>query len=195
MPKETPPKPSRWEGTHTYKKPDTERKKARTVAQLREEAAANSRASREAAINKRRGSIGTPLNATAPRRGSTGGISPTNRTSRPAETEVTTEEVIILSQDLPDQGTSTSTRGENTDEMPGSAKKGRNKSGPDQTDQGREQGEGVDPALIRFLNAMKEDIVQSTRETVGKLESRLDKTEKGLADLEKRVGETDQKIA
>ena len=61
MPSEEPPKVgNRWEGTHTYKKPEATKKRARTVAQLREEAAAKSKASREEAVNRRRGSIGGP---------------------------------------------------------------------------------------------------------------------------------------
>ena len=79
--------------------------------------------------------------------------------------------------------------------MPGSGKKGRNRSGDAETSSQGSVGDGVDPALIRFLNAMKEDIVQSTKETVGRLESRLDKTEQGLAALEKKVEETDRRVA
>lgn len=48
----TPRVNTRWEGTHTYKKPEAAKKRARTVAQLREEAAAKSKASREEAINR-----------------------------------------------------------------------------------------------------------------------------------------------
>ena len=189
MPKEALPKPNRWEGTHTYKKPDADRKKARTVAQLREETAAKSKASREAIYNKRRGSIGgAPTPSSNTRRGSTGGIATSTAPTPPPVS--------------PTQASSSSstnsgynTANEDTDvEMPGSNKKSRNKSG-EPAASGGEPGEGVDPALIRFLNAMKEDIVQSTRETVGKLESRLDNTEKGLAALEKKVEDTDKRVS
>ena len=187
MPKEALPKPNRWEGTHTYKKPDAEKKKARTVAQLREETAAKSKASREAIYNRRRGSIGGASPGPNPntRRGSTGGI-------------VTTITAPATSSPQSSSSSSTNsgynTANEDTDaDMPGSNKKNRNKSG--EPPSSGEPGEGVDPALIRFLNAMKEDIVQSTRETVGKLESRLDSTEKGLAALEKKVEDNDRKVA
>ena len=190
MPKEALPKPSRWEGTHTYKKPDADKKKARTVAQLREETAAKSKASREAIYNKRRGSIGgaPPGPQSNARRGSTGGIATSSAATSP-----------VASPTLTSSSSSTNsgynTANEDTDaDMPGSNKKSRNKSGEPAAAAG-EPGEGVDPALIRFLNAMKEDIVQSTRETVGKLESRLDNTEKGLAALEKKVEESDRRVS
>ena len=157
MPREAP---NRWEGTHTYKKPEAEKKRARTVAQLREEAAAKSRASRDEAINKRRGSIcasPTTEPSSSRRRGSTGGL-PTG----PANS----------SQD-PGSG----------DSMPNSGKKNRRESG------GRTDGEntGIDPALRDFLNAMKQDIVQSNRETLVRMEERLDKNEGSIAALEQKV--------
>ena len=184
MPKETPPRASnRWEGTHTYKKPETEKRRARTVAQLREEAAASSKANREEAFNRRRGSIAggpafdsTPVAALLRRRGLTGGISlgagPTAESS-PSNPEAPS----------PEQS-----------RMPGSGKKLRNKSGGGNTD-ADENGTGVDPALICFLNAMKHDIVESTKEAVGRIKARLDNTEKGLERLERRVEETDKNLS
>ena len=185
MPKETPPRVSnRWEGTHTYKKPETEKRRARTVAQLREEAAASSKAKREEAFNRRRGSIAgstapdsTPVAALSRRRGSTGGISP----------------VAGPVTESPPATPKTPTPPEESD-MPGSGKKSRNRSGGGNTD-ADENGTGVDPALIRFLNAMKHDIVESTRETVGRIEARLDNTERGLERLEKKVEETDKNLS
>ena len=191
MPNEAPPRvTNRWEGTQTYKKPDAEKKRARTVAQLREEAAAKSKASREAAINRRRGSIGGPLAATASvsprpataratRRGSTGGL------HSPEPVPAGTAPSPPCAARAEDEPTSP--------KMPNSNKKSRNKSGTDEA--ANEPGEGVDPALIRFLNSMKQDIVQSTREAVGAIEARLDRTEKGLEALEKKVDETDKRIS
>ena len=165
MPGETTPKIARWEGTQTYKKPGTVGKKARTVAQLREEAAAKSKASREAAISARRGSIGgstrdlpahavpdTPTTANLRRRGSTGGIPPPDAEEEP--------------------------------DMPGSGKKKRNGSGG-KSDEA--EGDGVDPALKRFLMSMKADLIDSTKEVVGKLETRLERNEASIAALEERV--------
>ena len=193
MPKEAAPKPNRWEGTHTYKKPETEKRRARTVAQLREEAAAKSKASREEAFNKRRGSICPPASPTAfSRRGSIGSIS-VDRTPAP--------------QDTPDEGppgregnvtldsdTSTS---QPVNSMPNSGKKPRNKSGGGTpgASGSEDAGDGVDPALIRFLNAMKQDIVQSTKDAVSKIETRLEKNERGLERLEKKIEETDKSMS
>ena len=153
--------PNRWEGTHTYKKPEAEKRRARTVAQLREEAAAKSKASREAAINKRRGSIYDQSTAAGSgRRGSTGSINPPRRPTAAGEPE-------------PEE------------EMPGSSKKSRNASG---------ESPGVDPALRDFLNAMKQDIVQSTKDTVGQIEARLDKNERSIQALQKKVDDVDKNI-
>lgn len=156
MPRDTP---NRWEGTHTYKKPEAEKKRARTVAQLREEAAAKSKAGREEAINRRRGSICTPTTDLAAgasgRRGSTGGILTTRKGNSSEESN-----------------------------MPGSNKKGRNPSGGGA---GSESGDGINPALKEFLIAMKEDIVQSNKDSMGRIEARLDKNDKAMEALEKRV--------
>ena len=155
MPKEAP---NRWEGTQTYKKPEAEKRRARTVAQLREEAAAKSKASRDAAVNKRRGSIsGGPTTAPAGRRGSTGGILTTGEAKE-------------------DNSVPGSASGS---DMPGSGKKRQGS--------GESGGGGVDPALRDFLNAMKQDIVQSTKETVGQIEARLDRNEKSIAALDAKI--------
>ena len=164
MPREAP---NRWEGTHTYKKPEAEKKRARTVAQLREEAAAKSKASREEAINKRRGSICGPAGAPSGRRGSTGGIS------------------------TPTCGSAEGGAVGEVGSMPGSSKKGRQNSGTGS----EEDSGGINPALKEFLTAMKEDIVQSNRETLGRIEERLDKNERNIAGLERRVVEAENSIA
>ena len=176
-PKGLPKVSTRWEGTHTYKKPEATKRKARTVAQLREEAAANSKANREEAISRRRGSIGgggdnTPTTKSTParrspdlrRRGSTGGL------PVPLPSPVRSPPVITLPE-------------EEADAMPGSSKKKRTGSG--QSD--GEASDGVDPALKRFLNAMKNDLMDTTKEAVGRLETRLERNEASIASLEKRV--------
>ena len=187
MPGNTPPRTStRWEGTHTYKIPEAAKRKARTVAQLREEAAAKSKASREEAVRKRRGSIGGPdleeLASTATknnkkiaaqRRGSTGGITPPP--SAPG---------------TPGPTASGSERREDATTMPGSGKKKRNTSG-----QGGDGGEGVDPALLKFLTTMKQDLMESTREAVGRIETKLERHESSIAALERRVDEGEKNLA
>ena len=74
--------------------------------------------------------------------------------------------------------------------MPGSSKKGRHSSGA----QSKSEGEGINPTLRDFLNAMKEDIVQSNKETFGRIEARLDKNVRSVAGLEKKLEETEGKI-
>ena len=173
---------NRWEGTHTYKKPEAIKRKARTVAQLREEAAANSKANREKAINNRRGSIGggdlastqlgrrsslaSGIGNLAARRGSVGG-------NTPGESEI------------PGADTPPSQIQQNP-AMPGSSKKKRNSSGAGPS-AGDSEGEGVDPALLKFLTSMKKDLMDSTKEAVGRIESRLERNECSIASLEKRV--------
>ena len=205
MPGEAPPRASnRWEGTHTYKKPEANKRRARTVAQLREEAAAKSKASREEAISRRRGSLGGPtLNdqepqakgsptpagtrelpgKRLPRRGSTGGI--------PAP--VTAPAQDQAEQAHQEQGGLGEDEDKDAEDMPGSGKKKRNGSGT--SDHDTAGSDGVDPALARFLNSMKSELMESTREAVGRIESRLDKTESGLASLEKRVERGEKEVA
>ena len=202
MPGEPPPKPStRWEGTHTYKKPEATKKRARTVAQLREEAAAKSKASREEAVNRRRGSIGGLAPPVAPgtqrptpRRGSTGGLQPTAAEPDPATAggdsaaplEATVSEVEILSD-----------QDEYIDDMPGSNKKKRHASAkPMEEDVA---GEGVDKDLKAFLIAMKDDINKSTNAAVDRIDKRIDDNARQIGEikhvLEKRDAEISTRIS
>ena len=196
MPGEESPRVSnRWEGTHTYKKPEATKRRARTVAQLREEAAAKSIANREEAINKRRGSMGglgsarntdvgtaeSPTTSVAntsrtslSRRGSTGGILPNNAIASAAPEENASQK-------------------EQHPNMPGSAKKKRNGSGAKQGD--GDDGEGVDPALLRFLTSMKNDLMNSTKEAVTRIESKLERHESSIANLERRVERGENEMA
>ena len=205
MPKEAAPKPNRWEGTHTYKKPEAEKRRARTVAQLREESAAKSKASRDEAFNKRRGSICPPVSSIPrARRGSIGGIS-VDRSTSGREDQDREEPVGDPGEQRDDstdnqgnQNRSNSTGNEDDrrrdpeeegqEEMPGSSSKNRKQSG------GRGEAEGVDPALRDFLNAMKQDIVQSTKDTVGQIEARLEKHENSISALERKVEESEKNI-
>ena len=193
MPGEVP-KVNRWEGPHTYKK--TPNRKARTVAQLREEAAAKSRASREETISRRRGSIGGPVidlesnvpsvSAAAPatnnaeanlrRRGSTGGIPPPGPNG-PGEIE---DRDTVREQE----------RGQ---EMPSAGKKKRNGSG-NKSDPEDQANDGVDPALKKFLNAMKNDLMETTKEAVGRLETRLERNEASIASLERRMDQSERMV-
>ena len=54
--------------------------------------------------------------------------------------------------------------------------------------------DGVDPALLRFLTGMKNDLMESTRETVGRIESRLNRQEASIASLDKRVEKGEHEI-
>ena len=198
MPAEASPKASnRWEGTHTYKKPEAVKKRARTVAQLREEAAAKSKAGREEAINKRRGSIGglsttreqgatlktrTEQPRSLTRRGSTGGIVRTEEA-----TELTTE------QEETEHEEENAPAGEEDEEMPGSSKKKRHASA---TPAGGAEGEGgVDKDLKAFLIAMKDDINQSTNAAVERIEKRIDGNAKQIRDLRQEVERKDATIS
>ena len=42
---------------------------------------------------------------------------------------------------------------------------------------------------------MKQDIVQLTKETVGRIESRLAKNERSIAEIEKRIDDGENKVA
>ena len=193
MPEEGPsrPKPNRWEGTQTYKKPEAEKKRARTVAQLREEATARSKASREKAIKNRRGSIGESPDqgpSTARRRGSIGGLPatagiPTSRELEGGETEV--EEEFF-----------------DADEMPGSGKK---KKGPAASPTGANGNEedltmevdkpcGIDPAMKAFLISMKTDINASTNAAVERIEKRIRDNEKAVEKLGEETSKEIRKL-
>ena len=184
MPGEPSPKPNRWEGTQTYKKPGA--RKARTVAQLREEAAAKSKANREEAINRRRGSIGSLEEIEVPagkrsatdrgavRRGSTGGLPTVEGGGARASKERARERA----EESKEEGA-----------MPNSGKK---KGTPSR--KSGDPGDGVDPALKRFLNAMKADLMDTTREAVGRLETRLERNETSIANLEKRMEQSEKAI-
>ena len=171
---------NRWEGTHTYKKPEAIKRRARTVAQLREEAAANSRANREEAISKRRGSIGGSL-----------GLTPVHSVERPkVGRRGSTSSIPVPDLNTAQKGSDTvaGTAAEELGDMPNSGKKKRNSSGnAGAGGQEDSAGDGVDPALKRFLNMMKNDLMETTREAVGRLETRLERNEASIAALEKRV--------
>ena len=212
MPGETPPKTAanRLEGTHTYKKPEAAKKRARTVAQLREEGAAKSKASREEAVRRRRGSIGgedleeqlhtsranrlslaPQTKPTVQRRGSTGGIlhPATSAPVSPNPGFQTVSTPTETQDSATGQTTESEARDGNTD-MPSAGKKNRNSSG-----QGSEPGDGVDPALLRFLTTMKQDLMESTREAVGRIETRLERNEASIATLERRIEEGEKNVA
>ena len=72
-------------------------------------------------------------------------------------------------------------------DMPNSGKKKRNSSG-----ENADPGDGVDPALKHFLNAMKSDIMGTMREAVVRIETRLGRNEVSIANLEKKVEESKQ---
>ena len=201
MPGEDSPKASnRWEGTHTYKKPEATKRRARTVAQLREEAAAKSKANREEAINRRRGSIGgqgTTRTSAASTEAATPDSrgSPTTSAAAPNKTLLSRRGStggILSNIATPAPGENDGQRGQEQ-EMPGSAKKKRNGSGAKQGE--GEDGEGVDPALLRFLTSMKNDLMNSTKEAVTRIESKLERHENSIANLERRVERSENEMA
>ena len=200
---ETPRANNRWEGTHTYKKPEAIKRRARTVAQLREEAAAKSKANREEAINKRRGSIGG-LGPTRAINAGTADRSPRGSRESPAASAAATNRVSlsrrgstggILSNNTAVDAASEGNNSQNDQDqdMPGSAKKKRNGSGGKQGE--GDDGEGVDPALLRFLTSMKNDLMNSTKEAVTRIESKLERHESSIANLEMRVERGENEMA
>ena len=173
MPGETP---NRWEGTQTYKKPEATKRKARTVAQLREEAAANSRANREKTINARRGSVGDSTQ-TNTRRASLPGTLKPGQTTTPKSTQVSDPEEEFF----------------DADEMPGSSKKKRQTSGSDyqglrttreemevDANKAPEQPAGVDPAMLSLLMSIKRDINETTTTAVSKINDRIDENARAI---------------
>ena len=186
MPENGPPRPNRWEGTHTYKKPEAEKKRARTVAQLREEASARTKANREQAIKNRRGSIGeaslsTPVReATAEsRRGSVdGGNARRNSIARLPGTASATTLSDPEEEEFFD-----------ADEMTGSNKKkrqspGREQAQPESMETDKPSG-GVDPEMRALLMSIKTDINESTNAAIRKIDKRISENELAI----RKVGE------
>lgn len=186
MPGEVPKASNRWEGTQTYKKPEATKRRARTVAQLREEAAANSKANRQEAINKRRGSIGgtTPIpssknlqSAGKSRRGSTGDLQPTGLVSDTTGAEEVEEEEFFDANDMP---------GSNKKKRQASGSAGSQANAPQDgnTDAGRTSG--VDPEMRALLMSIKTDINESTNAAIERIDRRILANEAAI----KRVGES-----
>ena len=193
MPGETPKTANRWEGTQTYKKPEATKRKARTVAQLREEAAANSRANREKTINARRGSVGdcTPTNArraslpNAPLAG-TPVRDPVARNPTPRTTQVSDPKEEFF----------------DADEMPGSGKKKRQTSGagePSKEDMEVDTNQtgpttAVDPAMLSLLMSIKKDINDTTTTAVSKINDRIDENARAIEKVGDKTTEEIRKL-
>lgn len=47
--------------------------------------------------------------------------------------------------------------------------------------------DGVDPSLKLILNVMKSDLMDTARDALGRLETRIERNEASIATLEKRV--------
>ena len=160
MPKEANSKaPNRWEGTHTYTR---NQPRKRTVAQIREEAAARIKADRE----KRREGVEKL------RRNSIAGF-PVPGTS--AEHEQEEQEEPGIEEVFFDA---------NGEEMPGSNKKKKPPSpsiGDDSSEQGNTAGNtGVDPAMLELLMSIKRDINETTKSEVEKVDKRIDQNSKAI---------------
>ena len=138
MPLEPNKRPTnRWEGTHTYARTDSTGKRARTAAQVREEALRRIKEDREKRIaaSDRRRSLPSTSGATK---------GPSTLPGIPAEN--------LESQGQSSPGT-----------IPGSNKKKRHASArPEELPAGAAPppggAEGIDPALKAFLLSIKEDI-------------------------------------
>ena len=171
MPKETDPKaPNRWEGTHTYTRAG--RGRGRTVAQVREDAAARLKIDRE---KRRVGVEKLRRNSIAVFPESSGGNTDDLGEEEP---EGPASEEVFFDAD--------------GEEMPGSNKKKRATSGcsqangqaPMDQDGGEERG-GVDPAMLSLLMSIKKDINETTTSAVNKIERRIDDNSAAI----KKVGE------
>lgn len=160
----------------------TPKRTARTVAQIREEAAKKQREDREArkeeAEKKRRASV------------------------QPEGSLQTQDEA---SKEKP------ATQRRESIGMPGSGKKKRNSlpggaaAGSDQARDGSPSagasrtpsnptGEGIDSNLRDFLLSIKEELKQSTTEAVEKFDRRIGETEKRIEDLAKKVDKNNEEI-
>ena len=180
MPKEASAKaPNRWEGTHTYSRAGKGR--GRTVAQVREDAAARLKIDRE----KRRV-----------------GVEKLRRNSIAVIPEHRGDNTDVLEDEEQEEPTSEEVFFDaDGEEMPGSNKKKRNTSGgasegvgaggaqtnaqaPMDQD-GEEQRGGVDPAMLALLMSIKKDINETTTSAVNKIEKRIDDNSAAI----KKVGE------
>ena len=74
------------------------------------------------------------------------------------------------------------------EDMPGSRNKSMNQSGS------CSKGDSIGPALKDSLNAMKQDFVQSNKETVERIEARLERNEGSIAALERKVEDSEKKL-
>ena len=166
--------PNKWEGTHTYPRGGTQRR--RTVAQFQEDAAARIRADRE----KRR------LGVEKLRRNSIAGL--------PATSADPSGPVVDITDDTPDTAEETAPEevffDATGEEMPGSSKKKRQASGAAAAagtpmDQSSAPSPGVDPAMLELLMSIKKDINDTTKSAVDKIERRIDENAVAI----QRVGE------
>ena len=171
LPKDSTPKANRWEGTHLYSR-SAGRKRPRTVADLREEAAARRESDREKRLAEARGT----------------GDSAAKEPAGDAQPESTT----------PGPSPELSANQDNTD-MPGSNKKKRNASGrtndvPEDQHEPNPTGAGIDPALKNFLLSIKTDINSSTNEAISRIDKRIEKTEENIQELKTRMDVQDKRI-
>lgn len=180
LPKESTPKANRWEGTHLYNR-SAGRKRPRTVADLREEAAARRESDREKRLSEARGpTVSAQPSSTTP--------SPTPSPTPSSPPLQNSREPGLQEQEQQQSG------------MPGSNKKKRNSSGPGRETAAEDQhepnptGTGIDPALKNFLLSIKTDINQSTSEAIGKIDKRIEKTEESIRELKTRMEEQDKMI-
>ena len=177
LPKDSTPKANRWEGTHLYSR-SAGRKRPRTVADLREEAAARRESDREKRISEARGTspgasagTGASAGASAKNSGPSTAPGPDQDQEEPQDSE-----------------------------MPGSGKKKRNASGRP-NDAGQEEphepnpnGAGIDPALKNFLLSIKTDINATTNEAISRIDRRIEKTEENIQELRTRMDVQDKRI-
>ena len=189
LPKESTPKANRWEGTHLYNR-SAGRKRPRTVADLREEAAARRESDREKRLSEARGPAASEQ-------------TPSTSTSTPTPTPSTTTPPLPLTGTIdPEPQQQQQQQQQQQSGMPGSSKKKRNSSGRDKDAAGDQDdqhepnptGTGIDPALRSFLLSIKTDINQSTNEAIGRIDKRIEKTEEGIKELRAKMEEQDKLI-
>ena len=176
--------PNKWEGTHTYPRGGTQRR--RTVAQFQEDAAARIKADRE----KRR------IGVEKLRRNSIAGLPAPPVGGRSATVDIdidapdTTEDATVEEVFFDASG----------EEMPGSNKKKRQASGAappagvpmDQASTG--QPPGVDPAMLELLMSIKKDINDTTRDAVDKIDRRIDENAKAIQKVGEQTAEEMRKL-
>ena len=183
-----PGKPNRWEGTQMYQR-TTPKRTARTVAQIREEAAKKQKEDREArkeeAEHKRRVTAGARESATEPAQDTT----QTCPSNIPVEEEMPGSNKKKRSS-IPINTSNPPLPPPEQPDIPSGPVPGHGQnvvSGPPETPTSNPTGEGIDANLRNFLLSIKDELKKTTEETVEKFDKRMEKAEANIAELTTRV--------